>query len=59
MGTARAKYQTTAPGDESREMAMKNTRRHYKEKSARAPGRSGGGTVKSGKRSTYKDGYRS
>jgi hypothetical protein len=58
MGTARAKYQTTAPGDESREMAMKNPRRHFKSAAARAPGKSGGGTVKSGKRSTYKSGYR-
>lgn len=58
MGTARAKYQTTAPGDETHEMAMKNPRRHSHGKDAKPSGKSGKGEVKSAKRSTFRDGYR-
>jgi hypothetical protein len=58
MGTARAKYQTTAPGDDSHEMAMKNPRRHCYGKDSKPSGKSGKGTVSSKRPSTYRDGYR-
>jgi hypothetical protein len=58
MGTARAKYQTTAPDDESKAMAMENPRRHAHGRHAKPKGKSGKGKVKSKRVSTFRDGYR-
>jgi hypothetical protein len=46
----RAKYQTTAPADESRGMEMENPRAHYHNPKARAKGRSGKGVVREAKK---------
>ena len=42
----RAKFDTTAEASETKDQAEKNPRRHFKSKGARAPGRSGKGSVK-------------
>ena len=53
----RAKFQVTAPADETKGMEAENPRTEFKKKSARAHGRSGKGKVKSGKRSTFRKHY--
>lgn len=42
----RAKFQTTAPSSETKEMAMRNPRAHHKGKHAKPSGKSGKGSVR-------------
>lgn len=58
MGTARSKFQSTAPPAETKEMSDRNPRHHTHGKHAKPSGKSGKGKVKSAKRSTFRDGYR-